>query len=472
MMSKDICFMSATDMAEAIKRQEMTSLEITEAIIERIEKINPIINAYCTTTFDIAREMANKADSKVKKGEKLGLLNGVPLSIKDLMYTKGIRTTFGSILYENNIPDQDEIDVLRLKEAGCVILGKTNTPEFGHLGNTRNKLFGATKNPWNLGRTSGGSSGGACAAVASGISPLALGSDGGGSIRNPGSLCGVFGLKPTYGRVPIYPVTGVEGFTLSCHGPITRYVEDAALMMDVIKGFYELDIDSFPDENISYSEKLNDIPKKLKIAFSLDMGMAKVIHPDVKKAVNASVEKLGQFDWDIETPKMKIRSPVLAWNTLFTSIFAYDWGPKMEKFKEKMEPTLVKFIEGGISYPATAFLKAIDQRKRFHEKFAKFMKDYDILITPTVALPAFEIDLPFPTEIDGVGVSPTGWQPYTPPFNLTGQPAATIPCGFSKDGLPIGMQIVGHRYDDLLVLQVAKTFQDVAPWQDKKPVFN
>jgi len=458
-------------MTNGIKNQEITSLEITEAIIERIQKINPIINAYCTPTFDIAREMAKEADNLVKQGKKVGLLNGIPTSIKDLMYTKGIRTTFGSLIYENYIPAQDQIDVKRLKEAGCVLLGKTNTPEFGHFGHTRNKIFGATKNPWNLERTCGGSSGGAAAAVAAGISPLALGSDGGGSIRDPASLCGIYGLKPTFGRIPVYPKNGVQGYSISHHGPLTRYIEDAALMLDVMKGFHEFDRDSLPDDNISYTEHLDELPKTLKIAFSLDMGIAKVVHPDVERAVSNAVTELEQFGWTIETPKMKIKNPVLAFNTIFTALYAADLAPKLKKWRDKMEPSLVKFIEAGLSFPATALLKAFKQRKVFHEKFNKFMKDYDILITPTVAIPAFKLGIDYPAEIDGKNVSPTGWQPYAPPFNLTGNPAASIPCGFSKDGLPIGMQIVGHRYEDLLVLQVSKAFQDVAPWQDKKPQF-
>lgn len=202
MKKDDICFMSACDMIEKIKNQELPSQEITEVLIERIEKLNPIINAYCTPTFDMAREMAKKADDRVRKNEKIPPLNGIPTSIKDLMPVKGVRTTYGSKIFENNIPDEDAITVKRLKNAGCVILGKTNTPEFGFKGVTDNQIFGVTPNPWNLERTSGGSSGGAAASVASGMGPLAQGSDGGGSIRHPACFCGTYGLKPTFGRVP------------------------------------------------------------------------------------------------------------------------------------------------------------------------------------------------------------------------------------------------------------------------------
>ncbi|MHA1147670.1 MAG: amidase [Promethearchaeota archaeon] len=472
MNKEDICFMSACDMVEKIKTQELSSVEITEAIIERIEKINPIINAYCTPTFDLAREMAEIADKRVKKGEILEKLNGIPISIKDLMYVKGIRTTFGSKLYEHYISEIDEVDVIRLKKAGCVIMGKTNTPEFGYAGVTHNRVFGVTKNPWHLKRTSGGSSGGAAAAVATGISPLALGSDGGGSIRHPATFCGVYGFKPTFGRVPVYPRIGISGYSITHHGPLTRYVRDAALMMDVLKGYHGGDRHSLPDDNISYLDSLYNRPSKLKIVFSLDLGYAKALDQDVERIVSEAVQKFEQFGWNIKTPKkLRVKPPLMAFNTLYTSMYAYDLGLQLKKNRDLLDPDLIKLIEAGLSYPAIAVMKAFYQRKVFHEKFYQFMKDYDILITPTVAIPAFKHGMMFPPKINGKGVSPTGWQPFTWPFNLTGQPAATVPCGWSKEGLPIGMQIVGHRLDDLLVLKVSQSFEDVAPWQDKKPCF-
>jgi Asp-tRNA(Asn)/Glu-tRNA(Gln) amidotransferase A subunit family amidase len=265
-MSKEqICFMSAQEMGEKIKTQELSSLEITETIIERIEKINPIINAYCTPTFDLAREMAKKADKVVKQGEKLGFLHGIPTSIKDLVPIKGVRTTFGSKIYENYVPDEDAIIVKRLKDAGCVILGKTNTPEFGFKGATDNLIFGATRNPWDHEKTSGGSSGGAAASVVCGMGPLAQGSDGGGSIRHPACFCAAYGLKPSFGRVPIYPRNFISAQTLSVIGPIVRYVKDAALMLDVIKGPFEGDRYSLPKENINYLDHIDEKPNKLKI---------------------------------------------------------------------------------------------------------------------------------------------------------------------------------------------------------------
>ena len=263
MNKEELYFMSACDMKEAILRQDITSQEITEIIIERIEKINPIINAYCTPTFDIARDMAKKADEAVKKGEKLGLLHGIPASIKDVLITKGIRTTFGTKIHENNIPKEDEIAVKRFKDAGIVLLGKTNTPTYGYWTITNNKIFGETLNPWNQERNSGGSSGGAAAQVVSGLGPLALGDDGGGSIRVPSCFCGTFGIKPSFGRIPRYPLHDVTFTTLASIGPIVRYVKDAALMLDALAGAHEADRYSIPKPDISYTDLLKEKPDML-----------------------------------------------------------------------------------------------------------------------------------------------------------------------------------------------------------------
>ena len=471
MNKEDICFMSACEMFDKIIGQELTSVEITETIIERIERINPIINAYCTPTFDLARDMANKADEKVKNGEKLGLLNGIPTSIKDLMLTKGIRTTFGSKIYEYLIPTEDDIAVKRLKDAGCVILGKTNTPEFGYAGVTHNKIFGVSRNPWNLERTPGGSSGGAGASVASGMGPLALGSDGGGSIRHPACFCGIYGLKPTFGRIPIYPREDIS-CSHTHYGPMVRYVKDAALMLDVMKGSHDADKDSLPDQNISYFEGLKTQPKKLKIAFSLDLGYAKVIDDDVKNAVTDSAYKFEEFGWIVESVKSNLKPPRMAFNTIYTALFAHNLGPKLKKWRAEIDSDLIKLIEAGLTYKATDLLKAFNKRKKYYEDLYRFFLNYDLLITPTTAIPAFELGMMFPPKIKGTSVSPTGWQPFTFPFNLTGNPVATIPCDWSRDGLPIGMQIIGKRFDELTVLQASKAFEEIQPWQDKKPQFN
>ncbi|MFW9906610.1 MAG: amidase, partial [Candidatus Thorarchaeota archaeon] len=330
--------MSACDMADKIKTQELTSLEITEAIIERIEKINPLINAYCTTTFDLARDLAKKADVRVEKGEKAGVLNGIPTSIKDLMDTKGIRTTHGSKIYENYIPEKDNLTVRRLKEAGIVLLGKTNTPEKGHIAITDNLIFGATKNPWNLERTSGGSSGGAASANAAGISPLALGSDGGGSIRVPSCLCGVYGLKPNYARIP-YDYTQLAFYTMSHHGPIVRYVKDAALMLNAMAGPDPLDKFSVGQNKVDFVKALDEKPSRLKIGYTLDLGNLKAIDPEVEDTVINAAQRFEEFDWSVESVKIKIKKAQKAFGILITSAFYHDFRNIINEWKDKMSPT-------------------------------------------------------------------------------------------------------------------------------------
>jgi len=475
-LKDEICFMPAYEMLEKIKTQELTSTEITETIIERIEKINPIINAYCTTTFDLARDMAKNADDAVKKGEKLGLLHGIPTSIKDLMLTKGIRTTYGSLLHENFIPKEDEIVVKRLKRAGCVILGKTNTPEFGHVALTHNKIFGETKNPWDIEKNSGGSSGGAAASVAAGMGPLALGSDGGGSIRVPSSCCGVYGLKPTFGRIPRYPHDTIAFWSMDHYGPIVKYVKDAALMLNVMKGYHPADKNSLTDDNIDYVKILEEKPKKIKIGYSMTLGFGKALEDEVKESILDGIQKFEQYDWDVEEAKLKIKNPGSAFKTLVSIGYAYDLQKAYNNRLEDLCPDLISIIKLGLDTSSMNIGKAKEQRKRVYEVMYQYFRNYDVLITPTTPCPAFkpgwlESGTTFPT-IGKKTLSTMDWVTYTFPFNMTGLPAASIPSGWTNSGLPIGMQIVGKRYDEKTVLQVSKAFEDIAPWQDKKPQFN
>ena len=475
MNKEDICFLSAYEMREKIATQELTSLEITETLIERIEDINSKINAYCTTTFDLAREMAKKADQAVKNGEKLGLLNGVPTSIKDLMLLKGVRTTYGSLLHEHFIPEDDEIAVKRLKEAGCVILGKTNTPEFGHVALTNNKIFGETHSPWNLETNSGGSSGGAASSVASGMGPLALGSDGGGSIRIPSCCCGVYGLKPTFGRIPRYPHESIQFWTMDHYGPIVRHVRDAALMLNVLKGHHPADKNSLPDDNIDYVKILEDKPKQLKIGYSMNLGFGKALEEEIEKCVINSAQKFEQFDWKVEDSNLKLRNPGTAFKTLVSIGYAYDLQKAYTERPDDLSPDLKSTIRLGLDNSGMNIGKAMAQRKSLCEAMYEYFKTYDVLVTPTTPIPAFKPEwLDSGTVFPKIGkkaLSTVDWITYTYPFNMVGLPAASIPCGWTSGGLPIGMQIVGRQYDEKTVLQVSKAFEEVSPWQAKRPTF-
>ncbi|MHA1730567.1 MAG: amidase [Promethearchaeota archaeon] len=472
MNETDLCFMPAHEMADKVKRQEVTSLEFTEALVARAERVNPQINAYCTPTFDLARAMARESDARVARGEATGILNGVPTSIKDLVVTGGIRTTFGSKLFEDNVPAEDEVVVGRLREAGCVILGKTNTPEMGHMAVTDNLIFGATRNPWDPDRTSGGSSGGAAAACAAGISPLALGSDGGGSIRIPSAFCGVFGFKPSYGRVPRHPHEGMEFRYLDHYGPITRCVKDAALMVDAVKGPHPGPRQVLPDDGVSYFEALSsgERPARLKIGYWPNLGFVRAVDPEVEHAVAGAVEKFSEVGWEVvDVGKRRVRSPENAYIYIVTAGLAHDYHKKLAKNRDAISPNLVKLVEAGIGVTAVDLMAALYRRETLFAEFRKFFDEYDLMVTPTTAVPAFGHGMMYPPKVAGKSVSTLAWMSFTYPFNMTGLPAASLPCGFTKDGLPVGMQVVGPRWADLLVLQAAQAFEEVAPWQDRRP---
>ncbi|MFW9878627.1 MAG: amidase, partial [Candidatus Thorarchaeota archaeon] len=323
---------------------------------------------------------------------------------------------------------------------------------------------------------SGGSSGGAASSVAGGLGPLALGSDGGGSIRIPSSCCGVFGLKPTYGRIPSHPRIGINFVTMDHYGSIVRYVKDSALMLNVMKGYHPGDPNSLPDDGIDYMEILNEKPKKLKIGYSTTLGFGKIIDDEIKNNVLDQVHRFEQFEWDVEEANIKIRNPESAFKTQVSIGYAYDFQKNFKNRLEDLSPDLVATIKLGLDNSAMNFGKAREKRKQLYETLSRFFMGYDVLITPTTPCPAFK-----PRWLDSGTVFPTigkkalsimTWMTFTYPFNMSGLPATSIPSGWTKSGLPIGMQIVGKRFDEKTVLQVSKAFEEIAPWQDKRPKLN
>jgi len=463
----EICYLSAVEMASAIKTRRLSPVEIMAAVLHRIERLNPRVNAYCTLVAESAIEQARQAEARVMRKDKLGPLHGVPVSIKDLIFTRGIRTTGGSRIYQNFLPQQDAIVVERLKAAGAIVTGKTNTPEFGWVAITDNPLFGVTRNPWNLELTPGGSSGGAAASVASGMGPLAIGSDGGGSIRIPASFCGVFGFKPSFGRVPQYPdFPGWE--TLGHTGPITRTVEDAALVMEVIAGRDDRDPSSLPDPGRRYLPLSGTDLKGLKVAWSQDLGYAPV-DPQVLRITEAAVNTFATLGATVDAATPEVSSPEKPFITIVAARVAAVWQDKMEELGEQMTPSLARFIQGNSDKSATEYIEAGLEQLRYWQGIRPFFEKYDLLLTPTVTIPPFEIGIFGPKEIAGRKVSPLEWMAFTYPFNMTGQPAASVPCGWTDDGLPVGLQIIGRRFDDTAVLKAAFAFEQASPWANKRP---
>jgi len=463
-----ICYMPAVDMAQEIRTKKLSPVEVINVVLSRIERLNPRINAYCTLLAESARKQAREAEAKVMQGDELGPLHGVPVSIKDLTFTKGVRTTSGSKIYENFIPSCDAIVVERLRAAGAIMLGKTNTPEFGFMGLTDNLLFGTTRNPWNLECHAGGSSGGAAAAVAAGMGQLAQGSDGGGSIRIPSSFCGVFGIKPSFGRVPRGPGS-TNWQTLSQYGPISRNVRDAALALEIMAGRDDRDRQSLPDTNLNYLSLLNGDLKGLRVAWSPDLGYA-VVEPQVLEKTSAAVSIFETLGCTVEMATPDITNPERAFELIWLVTYAAAYGDKLDKWGDQMDPRLVALIKRGKERLAVEYAQAAIEREELFDRFLPFFDRYDLLLTPATAVPAFDVNKFEITEIGEVQVSSwLNWTPFTYPFNLTGQPAASAPCGWTDGGLPVGLQIVGRCFDDATVLKAAAAFESASPWSHRQP---
>jgi aspartyl-tRNA(Asn)/glutamyl-tRNA(Gln) amidotransferase subunit A len=466
MTDLDLCYMPATEMATAIRTKKLSPVELVDALYTRIHKLNPKLNAYCTLTEDAARRGAREAETAVMRGDPLGSLHGVPVSIKDLLITKGVRTMRGSPIYEQFIPAEDAPAVEKLKAAGALMLGKTTTPEFGYKGMTDSPVTGISRNPWNLERTPGGSSGGAAASVAAGMGPLAVGTDGGGSIRIPASFSGVFGLKGSFGRVAAYPPSAVA--LVSHTGPLTRTVRDAALMLNVMAGPDERDLGSLPADGTDYLAACDGDLRGLRVAYSANLGYAPV-DPEVARLCAAAAPVFaGELGCHVEAADPGFANPAGFFNTIWVGALGSYLRPYLETWAGRMDPGLVAMVKEVDNLTAADYGSALSQRLALWDVTRKFFDDYDLLLTPTVPLPAFPVDAP-PTEIEGQKVEGLSWTPFTFPFNLTGQPAATVPCGFSAAGLPVGLQIVGRRHADTLVLRAAAAFEAARPWADKRP---
>ena len=467
--------MDAVALAAKVRKRELSATEVTEAVLGRMDKLEPHIHAFCTRTPELARKTAAEIDKKIKAGEDPGPLAGVPVGIKDLVCTEGVVTASGSFAYKDFVPDEDDVVVERLKQAGTVIIGKTNVPEFGYSGVGHNPVFETTRNPWNLELTPGGSSAGSGAAVAAGVGPFAIGSDGGGSVRIPSAHSGIVGVKASMGRVPLYPGTKDERYpgvssweSLEHIGPMSRTVADSALMLSVISGPDSRDRYSLPKADFDWMGVLKGGIKGLKVAYSPDWGYAPV-DPEVRRVVGEAVKV---FERDlgciVEEAHPGFEDPYGA----FWAIVAMETDLRgmreiVAKHGHHMTPHLVDFIMR--PWTAEDFTSALMTRKAVVNKMWRFMRKYDLLLTPTLAVPPFAVHIQGPEKIDGQIVHPFRWLNFTFPLNFTGQPAASVPAGFTKDHLPVGLQIIGRHLDDPTVLRAAAAFESAKPWRDAWP---
>ena len=463
----DVWYLSALELRERFRRRELSPLEVTGQILERIGQLNPSLNAFLTVTVERALDDARIAEHAYGGDGEPGPLCGIPISIKDLTPTAGIRTTMGSLLFQDWVPEEGGPFVERVNAAGAVMLGKTNTPEYGWKGDSGNRLIGPTHNPWKHGATAGGSSGGAAAAVAAGLGPLAQGSDGAGSVRIPAGFCGIFGLKPSLGLVACYPASAVE--VLSHLGPMTRTVRDAALLLNVVGRQDDRDRYSYPTDTDFLTTCEGGIAG-LRVAWSPDLGYA-AVDPEVREITTRAAQRLSDLGAHVEEVNPGIADP---WETLDTIWIAAQAGRHKDDFeavRDLIDPGRIELVERGQRLSAVDLYSAHVQRTAYYHQWRRFFEDgnWDLLVTPQLPVTAFPAGNDHPGTIDGQPVNYLGWTAFTYPFNLTGQPAATIPCGFAANGLPVSLQFVGRWRDDATVLRAAAAYEEMAPWAQYRP---
>ena len=467
MSSTELGFTAATELARQIRTKALSPVELARAVIERIERLNPKVNAFCTLLADAAMNSAREAEAAVVKGSALGPLHGIPFSIKDLAFTKGVRTMGGSFIFEHRVPDADAAFIPRLQKAGGIFLGKTTSPEFGWKALGDSPLTGISRNPWNTAMTTGGSSAGAGAAVAAGLGPLHQGSDGAGSIRIPASFCGIFGFKPSYGRVPMWPASNND--YSSHNGPMTRTVADAALMLSVMAGPDDRDrtcLDAAPDD---YVGKLQRDLKGMRVAYSPDLGAGLRVDPDVATLVRAGVLAFEDLGCVVEEVKPGFADTHEMIRLMWSAHEAGNRGPFLKQWRERMDPGLVACIEDGLRVSLVDYIQMRDRKFAFWDSVRPLFERYELLLTPSVSVTALEVGRLNPAHFPQHAWDWFPWASFSYPFNFTGQPAATVPAGFTAAAMPVGLQIVGRRFDDLTVLQASAAFEAARPWAARRP---
>src|SRR6266446_1373845 len=471
MDATDLCFTPATELAAMMRRRTLSPVAIMDAVLARIEALNPRLNAYLAVDAERARAQAKAAEAAVMRGETLKPLHGLPVSIKDLEPSAGLRCTYGSKFFEHNIADMDGMVTERVKAAGGIVIGKTNTSHYGHKDMCDNLLGPPCRNPWKLDRTSGASSGGAGAAVAAGLGPLAHGTDGAGSIRIPSALCGVVGLKPSFGRVPYHP--SPDYWAARAHaGPMARAVRDAALLLQAMAGpdpRDPLSIDAPPEDYLAACD--GDL-KGLRVVWSADLGYA-AVDPEVRRIATAAVRRFTELGARVEERAPGWPDPTDFHRVIYEVQVA---GRQIDRARERpewTEPSLMEMIDFARGISAIDHARALLARSVFYGQVSKFFESCDLLVTPQMPVPAWSAESgrhQGPREIGGRR-TPTMHHrlEFTFPFNLTGQPAASVPCGFTTDGLPVGLQIVGRWHADSLVLRAAAGFEAAQPWARARP---
>ncbi|BCG82819.1 MULTISPECIES: amidase family protein [unclassified Mesorhizobium] len=466
MDSDTIGFMPAVELAELIRTKQISPVEYMRALLARIAAVEPKLNAFAYLAEDRAMDDAKKAEAALMSGTRIGRLHGVPATIKDVQITKDMPTQYGSKIFAGNQPTEDTPIVPRLRDEGAILLGKTTVSEIGWTGVSRSPLTGITSNPWELGYNAGASSAGAGAAAAAGFGPLHQGSDGAGSVRMPAHFCGVFGLKPTFGRVPLYPIPATD---LASHiGPLTRTVADAALMLEVMAGPHFLDYTSLEAGPANYLARLRDGVKGRRVAYSSDLGFARV-DPEIAELVKAAAARfseLGAIVEEVPTPWAKEGPELIRffWSAHYAANAQYlpDW-------EAEMDPGFVACIRHSENVSIARYQEMRRRKMVYVASMHRWFQNWDFLLTPSVSVAAFPAEKLMPDHWETHPWDWIRWAEFSYPFNFSGNPAASVPCGFTPAGLPAGLQIVGKRFDDLGVLQASAAFEQLQPWADKRP---
>ena len=459
-LATDLADCSAVELLRLYRSGAASPVEATRAVLARIERFNPVVNAFCHVAADAALAAARASKARWARGAPCGALDGVPMSIKDLILVEGMPTLRGSRTVDaQQTWELDAPVAARVREAGAVLLGKTSTPEFGCKAETNSPLTGITRNPWDSERTAGGSSGGTAAAIACGMGPLSVGTDGAGSVRIPAAFCGNFGLKPSFGRVPAYPLSPFG--SVSHLGPHTMSVADAALVMNVMKRPDARDWTSLPFDDSDYTRGLDDGIRGLRIAFSPTLGYANNVHPEVAAAVAAAVDQLAALGAHVEHVDPGFEDPLEITTGLWFAGSWTLWNGLTAAQQERVDPDFHAEAMLGEKLSALEIQRLHLRRGALGSHMRQFMQRWDLLVTPSVAVPAFVARPAGHSPMDPAAM--LGWTPFSYPFNLTQQPACTIPCGLTSDGLPIGLQLVGPMFGDALVLRAARAYETVRP---------
>jgi amidase len=466
----DLCFQTATRLAQLIRSREISITELVQAHLAQIERANPKVNAIVTLTAERALDEARAKDAALARGEAGGPLFGLPIVHKDLFPTRGIRTTYGSPIFRDHVPDIDALVVERTRAAGAITLGKSNTPEFGAGSQTFNEVFGRTLNPYDPTKTCGGSSGGAAVALACGMVPIADGSDLGGSLRNPASFCNVVGLRPSLNRVPLWPAEA-PWIGMSAHGPMARTVADVALLLSAMAGPDRRAPAAIADSGERFRAPLDRDFRGVRIAWAPDLG-GLPIDPRVRKVIDgrrATFVDLGCTVEDDHPDFTDAREIFQVWRGL---LFLLKYGPLLERHRHEMKDTVIWNIEQGAKLTGREVAGAEARRAALYERVSTFMETRPFLLLPVAQVPPFDVTQPYVTEINGVRL-PTyiDWMRVCSDITVTGLPAISVPCGFTDEGLPVGLQIVGRHQDDWGVLQLAHAFeQATGVWKRRPPV--